>query len=302
MIKTIISGDTTQTTRELMRILVHHPDIQFIEIDLGIGTGTRIDSVFPELTGDTDLVTSTLTGVAGCDVLFLTARSQKAAELVAGIENEEDRPKVIDLTGKYIENYNGDEPAIRGVCELWRKSLVRDAKTGVVPPAAETAVTIALLPFAKSLILNSDITVTLEGIHGSSDFAELARNIAYHLSVLQTSFKSRIDIKRGADSHDRGLVATVTFDSLISLDDMIKAFDDFYDDHNFVYRLGHKPTVGHILNTNKCFAHIDKNNGVATITVVLDNTIKGGAGNAVHIMNLMFKLHERTGLDLKNSN
>lgn len=34
------------------------------------------------------------------------------------------------------------------------------------------------------------------------------------------------------------------------------------------------------------------------ITSVLDPAIKGGAGNAVHLMNLMFGLHERTGLDL----
>ncbi len=37
------------------------------------------------------------------------------------------------------------------------------------------------------------------------------------------------------------------------------------------------------------------------ITSVIDNLLKGGAGNAVHCMNLLFGLSEKTGLALKGS-
>ena len=55
------------------------------------------------------------------------------------------------------------------------------------------------------------------------------------------------------------------------------------------------------MNTNKCFLHIEMHNGYIHITSIIDNLVKGAAGQAVENMNLMFGLDERAGLKLKPS-
>jgi N-acetyl-gamma-glutamyl-phosphate reductase len=54
-------------------------------------------------------------------------------------------------------------------------------------------------------------------------------------------------------------------------------------------------------NTNKCLIHLEKDEACRLLTVhaVMDVLLKGSAGNAVHLMNLLFGLHERVGLSLK---
>ena len=56
-----------------------------------------------------------------------------------------------------------------------------------------------------------------------------------------------------------------------------------------------------MVNTNKCLLHLDKIDGKLLVTSVIDNLLKGASGTAVHNMNLLFGLPERTGLRLKAS-
>ena len=45
--------------------------------------------------------------------------------------------------------------------------------------------------------------------------------------------------------------------------------------------------------------NITASDGKLVITSVIDALLKGSAGNAVHVMNLLFGLHEKVGLALK---
>ena len=56
-----------------------------------------------------------------------------------------------------------------------------------------------------------------------------------------------------------------------------------------------------VVNTNKCILHVEVKDGMVLVTSVIDNLIKGASGQAVHNMNLMFGLDEKTGLNLKSS-
>jgi N-acetyl-gamma-glutamyl-phosphate reductase len=53
------------------------------------------------------------------------------------------------------------------------------------------------------------------------------------------------------------------------------------------------------VNTNKCLIHIEKQGNKLAIHSVLDNLLKGAAGQAVQNMNLIFGLEEEAGLQLK---
>ena len=59
-----------------------------------------------------------------------------------------------------------------------------------------------------------------------------------------------------------------------------------------------EPTLNNVKGTNKAVISLRKSGNVLCITTVFDDTVKGYAGNAVHLMNLLFGLSEQTGLTL----
>ena len=55
-----------------------------------------------------------------------------------------------------------------------------------------------------------------------------------------------------------------------------------------------------VAGTDKCVISVGiPADGAVTLDVAADCRLRGGAGEAVHVMNLMCGLHERTGLALK---
>ena len=94
----------------------------------------------------------------------------------------------------------------------------------------------------------------------------------------------------------------------VCAEEVRRLYEEAYSDHSFTFPVDEEVSVSDILNTNKCLinvARLDDGSDLALaypgikITAVLDNFVKGSAGNAVHCMNLLFGLSERTGLALK---
>ena len=56
-----------------------------------------------------------------------------------------------------------------------------------------------------------------------------------------------------------------------------------------------------VVNTNRCFLHLEKHGEQVLITSAIDNLLKGAGGQAVQNMNLIFGLDEKAGLQLKSS-
>lgn len=121
------------------------------------------------------------------------------------------------------------------------------------------------------------------------------------LRKLQSSFGADIDIISMHGCHERGMAAIVYFDSPIPAETVISLFNEYYDDHSFTFISSKRPAMEEVVNTNKCILHIDNIGNKLVITSMIDNNIKGCAGQAVHAMNLLFGLHERVGLQLKAS-
>lgn len=110
----------------------------------------------------------------------------------------------------------------------------------------------------------------------------------------------------------RGIRVEVDVPTTASIEEVRRVFDEAYQDHAFTYSIDKEPSVLDIANTNKCLIFVQQATPDPTstlgapmqgihITAVLDNLVKGSAGNAVHCMNLLFGLSERTGLALKAS-
>jgi N-acetyl-gamma-glutamyl-phosphate reductase len=101
----------------------------------------------------------------------------------------------------------------------------------------------------------------------------------------------------------RGILATVVLDNLGGLepDAVLAAYRDAYRDAAFVRVVDpakRLPAVQDVAGTNFCDVSpvVDPSGGTLVVIAVLDNLLKGAAGQAVQVMNLVFGLPEEAGL------
>lgn len=86
----------------------------------------------------------------------------------------------------------------------------------------------------------------------------------------------------------------------VSKAEVFDAYREFYKDAPFTKVVDAPPHTKHTLGNNMCFVHpvIDERNGMLVAVGVLDNLVKGAAGQAIENMNLMLGLNQSAGLDL----
>ena len=229
--------------------------------------------------------------------------------------------KIIDLAQDYRIN-DGSHDFIYGLPELNRKYIIR-GKHVANPGCFATAIQLALLPLARNLLLNSEIHVhAITGSTGagvkpsaSSHYSWRNDNVSIYkpfrhqhlaeirqtLSSMQNSFNSNINFIPVRGCFSRGIFASVYMDCPIGLEELRELYEAYYDDHRFTFIVDKMPDLKDVVNTNKCMLHLTKEDGKLLIVSVIDNLLKGASGQAVHNMNLLFGLHELTGLRLKAS-
>ena len=316
MIKAGIIGGTSLAAGEIFRLLLNHPDVKTEWIHAPEYTGQSISDIHHGLIGETDLRFTDRLELGQIDLLFMFLGRGEGRKFIERNELPENL-RIIDLSGDYRLD-NPDNDFVYSLPELNRKELVRGAKRAVVPGALATAVELALLPLAKHLMLNNTIHVSAITGRTGDDSPILSNNnslpsftaplantqveeIRQTLRKLQSSFGADIDIVSMHGCHERGMAAIVYFDSPIPAETVISLFNEYYDDHSFTFISSKRPAMEEVVNTNKCILHIDNIGNKLVITSMIDNNIKGCAGQAVHAMNLLFGLHERVGLQLKAS-
>lgn len=101
----------------------------------------------------------------------------------------------------------------------------------------------------------------------------------------------------------RGIMATiyVQLQKEMSIAQLNELYQEQYKDAPFVrvYPEGHFPSIKNVWGSNYCDIglHLDERTGRLTIVSVIDNLMKGAAGQAVQNANLMNGLDEKTGID-----
>ena len=99
----------------------------------------------------------------------------------------------------------------------------------------------------------------------------------------------------------RGIFVTSVIKTDVDIEEIVKAYKDFYKDAAFTHYIDKPIDLKQVVNTNKCLVHCDKFGNKLVVTSVIDNLLKGAVGQAVQNMNIMFSLPEDTGLRLKAS-
>lgn len=292
---------------ELVRLLINHPDVEIMWVNSARYAGRLLSDVHHGLVGETSLRLTSMVDLDSIDVLFIFRNKGQTIEWLTDRVIPE-RLRIIDLSVDMQDPDTANEYGFAyGLPELNRKVLVRGAMRTIVPLPKATVSALALLPLAKDEIIDNDIDieVTPPAIDESPAILpeEIAGEISFALRELHPTFNENIKIHDTEPKHQRAISCRVSLPTGHDIGELSRMYEEFYDDHNFVF-ITHSapPEAKEVEGTNKCLIYLDKHDGRLEVTAMMDALLKGAAGTAVHDMNLLFGLHERTGLALKASN
>ena len=336
-IKVGIVGGTGYTGVELLRLLATHPGTEIACITSRGEAGQRVSDMFPSLRGYIDLpfTDPAQADLAGCDVVFFAtpngiAMQQTRALLDAGV-------RVIDLAADFRiqdvavwEKWYGMThacpdliaEAVYGLPEL-NRDRIGAARLVANPGCYPTAVQLGFLPLLKAGVVDAShlIADAKSGVSGAGRkaethilFAEAGDNFkAYgvaghrHLPEISQGLTGMCgqDIGLTFVPHltplIRGIHATL-YARLTRDVDVQALFEEQYCNERFVDVLppGSHPETRSVRGSNQCRVAVHRPGNGDTIVVlsVIDNLVKGAAGQAVQNMNIMFGFAETTALEI----
>lgn len=303
MIKVGIVGADSSDAGELLRILVNHPEVEVTTLYSQSLSGRKVADRHHGFIGEEAFQFTDKIDPTKLDAVFV-ADCSVAGDAI--IERSEEWPelRIINLAPGRFEKQNAFDMEY-GLSEINRKALVRGARRAIVPtPAASVALT-ALYPLASHLLLASDITIEVEapeGLVADLDAAKIAAEISRQLRKAQNSFAGNVDVRIKKNGFHRAMRVKTELKCPLAAEEIGKVYESVYDDHNFTFVTRGRVAETEVEGTQKCVVSFCKPGaGLLEIEAVADARMRGGAGDAVHILNLLFALHEKVGLSLKPS-
>lgn len=297
MIKVGIYGSTTlvdPVRKQLLRLLLRHPDVDLRAVASPGGNTMPLAELHPVFAGETDLTIERVLDLDKLDVLFVIDEENLTAEILEKYRTDPDfKLIVLGKTGRLLAK-RGD--MVYGLPEYYRKSMVRGARGAVCPSPEAIAIELTLLPLAKSALLNSDITVE---ISSPGEIGNATTEAGRMLAEAQPSLNAHISASALPKAPFGRIDLRAQLRTPIAIEEIERIYRDTYEDHNFVYIIPGKGGVNEDLRgSNKCLIQLSKENDILIVESSIDSLTKGCTGNAVHIMDLLFGLHERTGLSI----
>ena len=337
MISVGIVGGTGYTGVELLRLLAGHPHARVHAVTSRKEAGMPVAEMFPSLRGYVDVAFSTPeeADLTACDVVFFAtpngiAMNEAVRLLEAGV-------KVIDLAADFRisdvaewEKWYGMthaaphlvQEAVYGLPEI-NRAAVRSARLIANPGCYPTAVQLGFLPLIEAGAIDTQTLIAdcKSGVSGAGRkaevhalFAEAGDNFkAYGVAGHRHLPEIRQGLGRAAGGSVgltfvpyltpliRGIHATL-YARLTKDIDLQALFEQRYADETFVDVLpaGSHPETRSVRGANTCRIAVHRPQGGDTVVIlsVIDNLVKGAAGQAVQNMNILFDLPEKTGLGI----
>jgi N-acetyl-gamma-glutamyl-phosphate reductase len=336
MIKVGVVGGTGYTGVELLRLLAQHPEVELRAITSRGDAGQKVADMFPSLRGRVDIAFETPQDarLGDCEAVFFATPNgiamQQARELLAaGV-------RVIDLAADFRiadvaewEKWYGMThaspglvaEAVYGLPEINREKI-RGARLVANPGCYPTAVQLGFLPLVEAGLVDKSHLVAdaKSGVSGAGRKAEVATLFseaadtfkAYGVPGHRHLPEIRQGLARIAGSPVgltfvphltpliRGIHATL-YARLVTEADLQVLYEDRFRGERFVDVLpsGSHPETRSVRGSNVCRIAVHRPQGgdVVVVLSVIDNLVKGAAGQAVQNMNIMFGLPEHLGID-----
>ena len=336
MIKVGIVGGTGYTGVELLRLLAAHPQVVLQVITSRADAGTPVSKMFPSLRGYVDLPFThpDQAHLEKCDLVFFAtpngiAMQQIRVLLDAGV-------KVIDLAADFRlqdiqvwEKWYGMThvcpdlvaEAVYGLPEV-NRAKIKQARLVANPGCYPTAVQLGFIPLLEAGVIETKslIADAKSGVSGAGRKAEMANLFAeaadsfkaYGVAGHRHLPEIRQGLSRVAGGEIgltfvphltpmiRGIHATL-YGRLTRGVDLQTLFEQRYAGEPFVDVMpaGSLPETRSVRGANHCRIAVYRPQDGDTVVVlsVIDNLVKGAAGQAVQNMNIMFDLPETTALN-----
>ena len=336
MIKVGIIGGTGYTGAELLRLLCVHPKVRLTVITSRGEAGKKVADLFPNLRGHVDLAFSEPDEkqLATCDVVFAATPNGIAMQharvlMQAGV-------KLIDLAADFRlqdpalwEQWYGMPhacpellvEAVYGLPEV-NRDKIKNARIVANPGCYPTAVQLGFLPLIEKKIIDVHTLIAdaKSGVSGAGRkaevhtlFSEAADSFkAYgvpghrHLPEIRQQLQRLNGAPVGLTFVPhlmpviRGMHATLYARLTVGDVDIQSLYEQRYAQEPFVDVLppGSHPDTRSVRASNLCRIALHRPQGGDTVVVlaVIDNLVKGAAGQAVQNMNILFGLAETTGL------
>ncbi len=320
MINIGILGAAGYTGGELIRLLLNHPDANIVFANSESNAGNLVCDVHEGLYGDTDLRFTAEMPFDQVDVVFFCFGHGKSAQFLS----EHQIPahvRIIDLAQDFRLKADGND-YVYGLPEL-NADCIAAAKHIANPGCFATCIQLGLLPAAAMRLIADDVAVNaITGSTGAGQkpgstthFSWRNNNMSIYkpfchqhvpeirqsLEQLQGPMEASIDFIPYRGDFARGIFATMVVKTDASEQSIVDGYKAFYRDAAFTHYVDKAIDLKQVVNTNKCLIHCEKHGNKLLIASCIDNLLKGAVGQAVQNMNLMFGLHQATGLRLKPS-
>lgn len=335
MLKVGIVGGTGYTGVELLRLLAQHPGVELKAITSRGEAGTAVADMFPSLRGRVTLKFEDpkTAQLDRCDVVFFAtphgvAMEQTPALLAAGV-------RVIDLAADFRIKDLGEwekwyrlkhtapalvEEAVYGLPEV-NRDKIRMARVVANPGCFATSVQLGFLPLLESGLIDPThlIADAKSGVSGAGRkaevhtlFSEASDNFKAYAVPGHRHLPEIVENLKRATGQPvnmvfvphltpmvRGIHATL-YARIAQEADFQALYERRYEREPFVDVLpaGSHPDTRSVRAANMCRIAVHRPGGGDTLVVlsVIDNLVKGAAGQAVQNMNIMFGLDECAGL------
>ena len=329
-----IVGATGFTGIELVKLLENHPKINQIDLFSFSNAGKKIKDFSNDIETEDILKDFATINYNDYSLVFFACPNGTVMNAYSDFKNSKTR--VIDLAADYRldneevwEKYYGlkhKSPEILseivyGLTEL-NRNKIKDAKIVANPGCYPTAAIISLFPLLKEKLINENSII----IDAKSGYSGAGRNkieagldkkinnnfIPYNFykhrhkpEISQELNKaSGNDVKITFSPHIlpiyRGILETIYVDlndNMLHVE-IINLYNEFYKTDSFVkVSESEFSEIKNVINTNNVNLsfHVGQDKKL-TIVAVIDNLIKGAAGQAVQNMNVMMGFEETTSL------
>ena len=336
MVRVGIVGGTGYAGVELLRLLVAHPEAELAAITSRGEAGRRVDALFPNLRGISDLSFSAPAagGLDDCDVVFFATPHAVAMHSVPELLAAGKR--VIDLSADFRlrdavrwSHWYGEAhacpellaDAVYGLPEFNREALV-GARLVACPGCYPTAIQLGFAPLlARDLVDRRALSISAaSGVSGAGRQAKVDNLLteasdsfkAYgaaghrHLPEIEQSLADvagetvEVTFVPHLAPMIRGIHATLFATLHDPAADLQAIFESFYAREPFVDVLpaGLHPQTRTVRGSNRCqlAVAVPQGRSTAVVLATVDNLVKGAAGQALQCMNIMLGLDEQSGL------
>ncbi|MQF86470.1 MAG: N-acetyl-gamma-glutamyl-phosphate reductase [SAR202 cluster bacterium] len=281
-----------------------------------------------EITKSVDVVFSALPQVASAEACIPFVRNNvKVIDISADFR--------LKNAAEYQQWYGVEHPAsdllensVYGLTEL-NRGLIVDAQIIANPGCYPTAALLGLAPAVSNGLIEEQIIIDCKsgvsgagrGLSMATHFSEVNENVmAYsvgghrhlpeinqELRRLRTDYEPKTIFQPHLIPMTRGIHDTI-YASLTdkinrsveeAASEITEIYKEYYKSDEFIRVVDAPPQTKQTWGNNDCLIYptVDKRTGQLVVFSVLDNLVKGAAGQAVQNMNVMFGLPETLGLE-----